>query len=107
MSDYLCSTSPLVLVCLCEGVHNVFSLHCQVREELVGHQRQVAVTQTRCGELQTEVQRSQQEVQAARKEHEEYKLRAAGILQVSGGDCCSMPSLSNLLTLHAYIPSTL
>ena len=42
----------------------------------------MALTQTRCGELMAESQRAQQEVQLAMREHDEYKLRAAGILQV-------------------------
>lgn len=53
----------------------------------MGQQRQLGLAQAKCVELQNETQRAQQELQLAHREHEEYKLRAAGILQV--GSCIS------------------
>lgn len=54
----------------------------QVSEALMEQQRQVSLKQAKCVEVQTKLQSNYAELQLARKEHEDYKLRAAGILQV-------------------------
>lgn len=46
-------------------------------------QRQVVAEQNRSRELQVSLQSAQREIQTLRREHEEYKQRAAGILQVN------------------------
>jgi chromosome segregation ATPase len=45
-------------------------------------QKQVAAEQSRAVDLQGSLQSAQREAQALRKEHEDYKQRASGILQV-------------------------
>ncbi len=53
-----------------------------MRDQLVSEQREMALTQGRCENLLAETQRLQHDLALSRREHEEYKLRAAGILQV-------------------------
>lgn len=54
----------------------------QLSDSLAASQRQVAAEQRKSRESQTAMQNTQRELQLLRKEHEEYKQRAAGILQV-------------------------
>ena len=53
----------------------------QVTDRLASLQKQVAAEQRKTGELQAALQATQRESQALRKEHEDYKQRATGILQ--------------------------
>lgn len=57
----------------------------QLSDSLAGLQRQVAMEQSRTREAQTSAQAAQREVHALRREHDEYKQRATGILQVRDG----------------------
>ena len=54
----------------------------QLSDSLASLQRQVAAEQSRTRECQVSAQAAQREVQALRREHEDYKQRATGILQV-------------------------
>lgn len=57
----------------------------QLSENRALLQKQVAAEQSRAVELQGALQSAQREMQTARKEHEDYKQRATGILQVKEG----------------------
>ncbi len=54
----------------------------QLSESLAGLQRQLAAEQSRTRGCQVSSQAAQRQVQALTKEHEDYKQRATGILQV-------------------------
>ncbi len=58
------------------------SQHNQVLVSLAESQEQVRVEHVRTREAKAQLQGSQRELQVLRKEHNEYKLRAGGILQV-------------------------
>lgn len=54
----------------------------QLSESHMLLQKQVVAEQNRAGEIQVVLQSTQRDIQAVRKEHEDYKQRATGILQV-------------------------
>ena len=56
----------------------------QLSEALASQQKQLGFQQMKMAECQASLRNVQSESQAVRKEYEEYKQRAAGILQVSG-----------------------
>lgn len=60
----------------------------QMSESRALLQKQVVAEQSRAMELQGALQNAQRENQTLRKEHEEYKQRAAGILQVTRAGLC-------------------
>ena len=55
----------------------------QLSETLASHQKQLSFQQMKMAECQASLRNAQNESQAVRKEYEEYKQRAAGILQVN------------------------
>ena len=55
----------------------------QLSEALAGLQKQLGFQQMKLTESQSAMRSAQNENQLLRKEYEDYKLRAAGILQVS------------------------
>lgn len=64
----------------------------QMSESRALLQKQVVAEQSRAMELQGALQSAQRENQTLRKEHEEYKQRAAGILQVTRAGLCIVGS---------------
>lgn len=58
----------------------------QVSDNLTAVQRQVVAEQSRHRESHEALESTKKALQQLRKEHEEYKQRAAGILQVWGRD---------------------
>lgn len=74
----------------------------QVSESLTEQQKLVASKQSRCAEVQTELQRVCNELQLAKKDHDDYKLRATGILQVH-----THTHTRTYLHTHTYIPTTI
>lgn len=56
----------------------------QLSEALASQQKQLGFQQMKMAECQASLRNAQSESQAVRKDYEEYKQRAAGILQVSG-----------------------
>lgn len=55
----------------------------QLSEALASQQKQLGFQQMKMAECQASLRNAQNEGQAVRKEYEEYKQRAAGILQVN------------------------
>lgn len=55
----------------------------QLSEALASLQKQLGFQQVKLTESQSAMRSAQNENQSLRKEYEDYKLRAAGILQVS------------------------
>ena len=56
----------------------------QLSEALASQQKQLGFQQMKMAECQAAMRNAQSESQVVRKEYEDYKQRAAGILQVSG-----------------------
>lgn len=55
----------------------------QLSEALASQQKQLGFQQMKMAECQSALKNAQNEIQLLRKEYEDYKQRAAGILQVS------------------------
>ena len=60
----------------------------KLTDDLTAVQRQLVAEQTRSRELQVALQGAQRDMQALRREHEDYKHKAAGILQVKVSERC-------------------
>lgn len=58
----------------------------KLSDNIAAMQRQLVAEQGRSRELQGALQSAQRDIQMLRKEHEDYKQKATGILQVRQGD---------------------